>query len=79
MSIHEQQLQIIARLIANAELPLRKFGEFPSGDEAEEEKRFGLDCEGCGIIYISLNPKGPEPMEMQAFRQYQNHVTSKHR
>ena len=78
MSIHQQQLQIIARLIANAELPLKQFGDYPLGDEAEE-KRFGLDCEGCGIIYITLNPKGPEPMELQAFRQYQNHVTAKHR
>lgn len=78
MSAHEQQLQIIKRLIANADLPLKKFGEYPSGDEGEE-KRFGLDCEGCGILYISLNPKGPEPMEMQAFRQYQNHVAAKHR
>ena len=78
MSVHQRQLQIIARLIANAELPLKQFGDYPPGDEAEE-KRFGLDCEGCGIIYIKLNPKGPEPMEIQAFRQYQNHVTAKHR
>ncbi|HWT00021.1 MAG TPA: hypothetical protein VN256_07220 [Pyrinomonadaceae bacterium] len=78
MSIHEQQSQIIKRLIANADLPLKKLRENPSGGEGEE-KRFGLECEGCGIIYISLNPKGPEPMEMQAFRQYQNHVTARHR
>ena len=78
MSIREQQLQIITRLIANADLPLKKFGKYPSGDDGEE-KRFGIDCEGCGIIYISLNPKGQEPMEVQAVRQYQNHVTSKHR
>jgi hypothetical protein len=78
MSVHEQQVQIIKRLIANADIPLKKFGEYPSGNEGEE-KRFGLDCEGCGILYISLNPKGVEPMEMQAFRQYQNHVTAKHR
>lgn len=78
MSIHEQQLQIISRLVANADIPLKKLGKYPSGDEGEE-KRFGLECEGCGILYISLNPKGPEPMEMQAFRQYQNHVTAKHR
>jgi hypothetical protein len=78
MSIHEQQLQIIKRLVAYADLPLKKLRENPSGGEGEE-KRFGLECEGCGIIYISLNPKGPEPMEMQAFRQYQNHVTAKHR
>jgi hypothetical protein len=78
MSIHEQQLQIIARLIANAEIPLKQFGGRPVGDEGEE-RRFGLECEDCGIIYISLNPKGVEPMEVQAFRQYQNHVTAKHR
>jgi hypothetical protein len=73
-----QQRQIITRLIKNADLNLKKFGEWPSGDE-EEENRFGLDCEDCGIIYISLNPKGSEPMEVQAVRQYQNHVTAKHR
>jgi hypothetical protein len=78
MNIHEQQLQIISRLIANAEIPLKKFGDRPSGDEGEE-RRFGLDCEDCGIIYISLNPKGPESMELQAVRQYQNHITAKHR
>jgi hypothetical protein len=78
MSIHERQLQIIKRLIANADLNLKKFGEWPLGNE-EEERRFGLDCEDCGIIYISLNPKGSEPMEVQAVRQYQNHVTTKHR
>jgi len=75
----QQQLQIIKRLIANAEIPLKKFGESPSGDEGEEQ-RFGLSCQGCGgILYISLNPKGSEPMEVQAVRQYQNHVTAKHR
>lgn len=78
MSVREQQLQIIARLIANAELPLKKFGKYPLGDEGEE-KRFGLDCVGCGIIYITLNPKGPESMQVQAVRQYQNHVIAKHR
>jgi hypothetical protein len=78
MSVQEQQLKIIKRLVANADIPLKRFGVYPSGDEGEE-KRFGLDCEGCGILYITLNPKGPESMEMQAFRQYQNHVTAKHR
>lgn len=78
MTAHEQQLQIIARLIANADLELKKFGESSLGDEAEE-RRFGLDCEDCGIFYITLNPKGSEPMEMQAVRQYQNHVIAKHR
>jgi hypothetical protein len=73
-----RQRQIITRLIKNAELPLKKFGAWPSGDD-EEEKQFAIECGDCGIIYISLNPKGPEPMEVQAFRQYQNHVNSKHR
>lgn len=72
------QRQIITRLIENVEIPLKRFGDWPSGDEGEEN-RFGLDCEDCGIIYIILNPKGPEPMEVQAFRQYQNHVKAKHR
>lgn len=72
------QRQIINRLIENAEIPLKRFGEWPKGGEGEEN-RFALDCEGCGIIYINLNPKGPEPMEVQAFRQYQNHVNAKHR
>jgi hypothetical protein len=78
MSIREQQLQIIKRLIANADLNLKKFGESSLGDE-EEERRFGLDCEDCGIFYLTLNPKGSESMEVQAVRQYQNHVTTKHR
>jgi hypothetical protein len=78
MIIHEQQLQIIKRLIANADIPLKILGKNPMGDEGEE-KRFGLECEGCGIFYVTLNPRGPEPMAMQAFRQYQNHVTAKHR
>jgi hypothetical protein len=73
-----QQKQIITRLIKNAEIPLKKLGGWPSGDEGEEHQ-FGLDCKDCGIIYINLNPKGPEPMEVQAFRQYQNHVMAKHR
>jgi hypothetical protein len=73
-----QQRQIITRLIKNADIPLKRFGEWPSGDEGEE-KRFGLECEDCGIIYISLNPKGSEPMEVQAVRQYQNHINAKHR
>jgi hypothetical protein len=73
-----QQRQIITRLIKNAEIPLKKFGAWPSGDEGVENQ-FALDCEDCGIIYISLNPKGPESMEVQAVRQYQNHVTAKHR
>jgi hypothetical protein len=77
MSIHEQQRQIITRLIKNAELSLKKFGEYPLGDEGEE-KRFGLDCKDCGIIYISLNPKSRESMEVQAVRQYQNDITAKH-
>lgn len=72
------QRQIITRLIENAGISLKKFGEWPSGDDGEEQ-RFGLDCEDCAIIYISLNPKGPEPMEVQAFRQYQNHINAKHR
>jgi hypothetical protein len=74
----QQQRQIITRLIKNAEIRLKKFGKWPSGDEGEEN-RFALDCEDCGIIYISLNPQGPESMEVQAVRQYQNHVTAKHR
>jgi len=78
MSIREQQLQIIKRLMANADLELKKFGESSLGDEIEE-RRFGLDCENCGIFYITLNPKGSEPMERQAVRQYQNHVNAKHR
>ena len=78
MSSHQQQLQIISRLIANAEIPLKQFGKYPLGEEGEEQ-RFGLDCEGCGIIYISLNPKGAESMEIQAVRQYQNHINAKHR
>ena len=79
MSSHQQQLQIIKRLIANAEIPLKQFGKYPLGDEGEEQ-RFGLDCQECGgILYISLNPKGSEPMEVQAVRQYQNHVSAKHR
>lgn len=73
-----RQRQIITRLIENAEIRLKKFGEWPSGDDREEHK-FGLDCEDCGIVYISLNPKGAEPMEVQAFRQYQNHINAKHR
>ena len=73
-----QQRQIITRLIKNAELSLKRFGEWPAGDE-EEEHRFGLDCADCGILYISLNPKGPESMEVQAVRQYQNHLNTKHR
>jgi hypothetical protein len=73
-----RQREIITRLIENADIPLKRFGEWPSGGE-EEENRFGIDCEDCGIIYISLNPKGPEPIEVQAFRQYQNHVNAKHR
>jgi hypothetical protein len=77
MSTHQQQLQIIARLIANAEIRLKQFGEYPLGDEGEE-RRFGLDCEDCGIIYIRLDPKGSESMEVQAVRQYQNHITTKH-
>ena len=72
------QRQIITRLIENAEIPLKRFGQWPAGDEGEEQ-RFALDCKDCGIIYISLNPKGPESMEVQAFRQYQNHVNAKHR
>ena len=75
---NQQQRQIITRLIQNAEIPLKKFGEWPLGDE-EEEHRFGLDCKDCGIIYISLNPKGAESMEVQAVRQYQNHLIAKHR
>jgi hypothetical protein len=78
MNIHEQQVLIISRLIANADISLKTLGKYPIVNEGEE-KRFGLECEGCGIIYINLNPNGPEPMEMQAFRQYQNHVTAKHR
>jgi hypothetical protein len=62
----------------NAAIPLKKFGAWPSGGE-EEEKSFGLDCADCGIIYISLNPKGLESMEVQAVRQYQNHLVAKHR
>jgi hypothetical protein len=73
-----QQRQIITRLIKNAEIPLKKFGAWPSGGEGVENQ-FALDCEDCGIIYISLNPNGPESMELQAVRQYQNHVTAKHR
>ena len=73
-----QQKQIITRLIKNAEIPLKKFGAWPSGGEGEEHQ-FGLDCADCGIIYISLNPKGAESMEVQAVRQYQNHVIAKHR
>jgi hypothetical protein len=73
-----QQRQIITRLIKNAELPLRKVGKWPSGDDGEEHQ-FCLDCADCGLVYISLNPKGPESMEVQAVRQYQNHVISKHR
>ena len=72
------QRQIITRLIENAEIPLKRFGQWPAGDD-EEEQRFALDCNDCGIIYINLNPKGPESMEVQAFRQYQNHVNAKHR
>lgn len=72
------QRKIITRLIENADITLKKFGKWPSGND-EEENQFGLECEDCGIIYINLNPKGPEPMEVQAFRQYQNHVTAKHR
>lgn len=72
-----QQRQIITRLIKNAEIPLKRFGEWPLGDEGEE-KRFGLECEDCGIIYISLNPRGSESMEVQAVRQYQNHIIAKH-
>ena len=78
MSTHQKQLQIITRLIANADIPLKQVGKYPPGNDGEE-KRFGLECKDCGIIFnISLNPKGPEPMEVQAFRQYQNHVTAKH-
>jgi hypothetical protein len=62
----------------NVDIPLKKFGKWPSGND-EEENQFALECEDCGIIYISLNPKGAEPMEVQAFRQYQNHVNAKHR
>jgi hypothetical protein len=72
------QRQIITRLIENAEIRLKKLGEWPSGEDVGEH-RFGLECEDCGIIYISLDPKGPEPMEIQAFRQYQNHINAKHR
>ena len=78
MSSHQQQLQIIKRLIANAEIPLKQFGKYPLGNEGEEQ-RFGLDCEECGIFYISLNPKGAESMEVQAVRQYQKHINTKHR
>lgn len=60
------QWQIITRLIENADIPLKKFGNWRSGSD-EEENQFGLECEDCGIIYISLNPKGAEPMEVQAF------------
>ena len=74
----QQQRQIITRLIKNAEIPLKKFGAWPSGNEGEENQ-FGLDCADCGIIYISLNPKGSEAMELQAVRQYQNHLIAKHR
>jgi len=73
-----RQREIITRLIKNADISLKRFGEWPSGGEGEE-KQFGLDCEDCGIIYISLNPKGSEPMEVQAVRQYQNHINAKHR
>lgn len=75
---NQKQRQIITRLIENAEIRLKRFGEWPLGDEGEEN-RFGLDCEDCGIIYINLNPKGPESMEVQAVRQYQNHIEAKHR
>lgn len=78
MSVHEQQLQIIKRLIANAELTLKKFADSPLGNEGDE-RRFGLDCKDCGIFYLTLNAKGSEPMEIQAVRQYQNHVNAKHR
>jgi hypothetical protein len=73
-----QQRQILTRLIKNAEISLKRFGEWPSGDEGEE-KQFGLECEDCGIIYLSLNPRGAESMEVQAVRQYQNHLIAKHR
>jgi len=73
-----QQRQIITRLIDNAEIPLKRFGEWPSGDDGAEN-RFGLECKDCGIIYITLNPKGSERMEVQAVRQYQNHINARHR